>query len=448
MYLKPEKNLKTLLVGAGVSTLSAALQLQHAGSDYEMFEQATQAGGLCQTEATGGFTYDTVSHVLHIRSKEAQTVLADFLNSDCVHVERSSAVYFEGRHIPFPFQAHLGFLPLHVRFRAFFSLLWATLTRSSEDSQPANFSEWIRKHYGESVSELFMRPYNEKLWGVPATELSTDWVGGFVPKTSMMDVLRSFVGHRGQMGYNAKFSYPREGGIGGLVESLKAPLSPIHFEHRMTSLNLEKGEAQFGAEPSMPFADLITCIPLKQLAEITTDLPEDLRELTRSLQSTSVLSLIYCLDQPLPHKHHWIYYHESKFPFFRLFFPSNIHDGMAPQGCSIVAAEISNPASGDHEAVERETLRRLQELGLMKSQSSIVHRSRHFYQYGYPVHDLKREQIVKRVLDYYRSHHVWPVGRFGAWYYSSVDDAIAEGARVAAQVLQSQNGERANLSAK
>jgi protoporphyrinogen oxidase len=283
-----------------------------------------------------------------------------------------------------------------------------------------------------------MKPYNEKLWGVPATELSTDWVGSFVPKTSMVDVLRSFMGHRSQMGYNAKFSYPREGGIGGLVENLAAPLRPIHFERRMTSLNLERREARFGDEAATQFADLITCIPLKQLAEITEDLPEELRELTRSLKSTSVLSLIYCLDQPLPHKQHWIYYHESKFPFFRLFFPSNIHDGMAPEGCSIVAAEISNPTSENHEAVERETVQRLRELGLMKSESSIVHRSRHFYQYGYPVHDLKREQIVQRVLDYYRSRHVFPVGRFGAWYYSSVDDAIAEGVQVATQVMESQ----------
>lgn len=431
---------KTLLVGAGVSTLSAALQLQRAGIDYEIFEQSTQAGGLCQTVTTSGFTYDTVSHVLHIRSKEAQEVLADFLNNDCIHVERSSAVYFEGRHIPFPFQAHLGFLPLHVRFKAFASLLWATLTRSSKDSQPANFSEWVRRHYGESVSELFMKPYNEKLWGVPATDLSTDWVGSFVPKTSMVDVLRSFTGHRSQMGYNAKFSYPREGGIGGLVENLAAPLRPIHFERRKTSLSLDKREAQFGTDATTPFTDLITCIPLKQLAQITTDLPEELRELTRSLKSTSVLSLIYCLDGPLPHKHHWIYYHESKYPFFRLFFPSNIHEGMAPRGCSIIAAEISNPVSGSQEAAELETLQRLQELGLIKDKSSIVHSSRHFYQYGYPVHDLKREQIVQRVLDYYRSSHVWPVGRFGAWYYSSVDDAIAEGVQVASRIIENQTG--------
>jgi protoporphyrinogen oxidase len=282
-----------------------------------------------------------------------------------------------------------------------------------------------------------MKPYNEKLWGVPATELSTDWVGSFVPQTSMVDVLRSFMGHRSQMGYNAKFSYPRKGGIGGLVETLKAPLRPIHFEHRLTSLSLGKREARFGMEAPMPFSDLITCVPLKQLAEITEDLPEELRELTRSLKSTSVLSLIYCLDRPLPHKDHWIYYHEAKFPFFRLFFPSNIHEGMAPQGCSIVAAEISNP-KGSHEDVERETLERLKELGLVQQETSIVHRSRYFYQYGYPVHDLQREQILKKVLDFYRLRNVWPVGRFGAWYYSSVDDAIAEGAQVAARVIENQ----------
>jgi phytoene dehydrogenase-like protein len=74
----PEINKKTtLLVGAGVSTLSAALQVQRAGIDFDIFEQPSHAGGLCQTETAVGFAYDTVSQVLHIRSKEAQDGLAD-----------------------------------------------------------------------------------------------------------------------------------------------------------------------------------------------------------------------------------------------------------------------------------------------------------------------------------------------------------------------------------
>jgi protoporphyrinogen oxidase len=428
----------TIIVGAGVSTLSAALQLQRAGIDYETFEKSSVAGGLCQTVSARGFTYDTVSHVLHIRSREAQAVLAEILDEDCIHVERSSAVYFKNRYVPFPFQAHLGFLPGTDRFKALAGLLWAMFSRSAKKRSPENFAEWIQSHYGRPVAELFMGPYNEKLWGVPTSDLSTDWVGSFVPKTSMTDVLRSFMGHRSLMGYNAKFSYPREGGIGGLVEKLAASLRPICFERRMISLDLERREAQFSDGSSTSYNSLITCIPLTQLAELTTDLPANVRELTRSLKSTSVLSLIYCLDQPLPHKHHWVYYHESKYPFFRLFFPSNIHAGMAPSGCSIIAAEVSNPAQGRFEAVERSTVEMLQEIELLKSESSIVHRSQHFHEYGYPVHDLKRKEIVRQVLDYYRSRNVWSVGRFGAWYYSSVDDAIAEGVQVGEQLIRVQ----------
>jgi protoporphyrinogen oxidase len=38
-------------------------------------------------------------------------------------------------------------------------------------SKPANFDEWIIRMMGTGIADLFMRPYNFKVWAVPTTKV-------------------------------------------------------------------------------------------------------------------------------------------------------------------------------------------------------------------------------------------------------------------------------------
>lgn len=55
------------------------------------------------------------------------------------------------------------------------SLLEAALqarVRSPAD-KPKNFDEWNSRNVGERLNEIFMRPYNFKVWAVPTTTVRT-----------------------------------------------------------------------------------------------------------------------------------------------------------------------------------------------------------------------------------------------------------------------------------
>lgn len=42
--------------------------------------------------------------------------------------------------------------------------------RSPAD-KPKNFDEWILRNVGERLANIFMRPYNFKVWAIPTTEV-------------------------------------------------------------------------------------------------------------------------------------------------------------------------------------------------------------------------------------------------------------------------------------
>ena len=48
----------------------------------------------------------------------------------------------------------------------------AALEARTTHTKPKNFDEWIVRMMGTGIADLFMRPYNYKVWAVPTTKVS------------------------------------------------------------------------------------------------------------------------------------------------------------------------------------------------------------------------------------------------------------------------------------
>ncbi|MBI4464973.1 MAG: FAD-dependent oxidoreductase [Acidobacteria bacterium] len=422
--------MRTVVLGAGVSGLAAAYGLSRIpGETYSIYEQQSRSGGYCQSQRVAGFTYDIVSHVLHFRTQEAEDLVRELLGEDLRQSKRSAWIYFRGRYIPYPFQTHLGFLPLSERTSCLTGYWRAWLNRRRNGlSEPKNFEEWVRLYLGDGIARHFMFPYNTKLWGKAPAELSVDWLRPFVPRTSWQEVMGNLLTKSvSEVGYNACFYYPKAGGIQALVDRLESRIAPVRLDHQAVEVNLDRKVVRFQNGQEARYDSLISTIPLKVLALRSTGLPEDLRQEAKELHSTSLLSLSYCVRRPLPHSFHWLYFPEPQYPFFRIVFPSNISPSAAPQNASVISVEISQPDKTRLDELEAATRKHLVELGFVRDEADIGYAARHYFDHAYPVHDLGRQARVSRLVESFKSRDVWTIGRFGAWRYSSIDDAIAEG---------------------
>lgn len=62
----------------------------------------------------------------------------------------------------------------------------AALEARVSNSKPKDFDEWIVRMMGTGIADLFMRPYNYKVWAVPTTKVSRfvlRTLGSFAHKT-------------------------------------------------------------------------------------------------------------------------------------------------------------------------------------------------------------------------------------------------------------------------
>jgi protoporphyrinogen oxidase len=290
----------------------------------------------------------------------------------------------------------------------------------------------VEQYFGRGIARHFMRPYNQKLWGAPPEDLSLDWIRPFVPQTQLRQVISNVISRRNhhQVGYNPWFFYPVRGGIQTVCNAFQERLTGIHLNQEAAEIDLESRKVLFRSGERVGYERLISTIPLPSLIERTKGVPESMRREVSGLRSTSLLNLTYCLKRPLPRPFHWAYFPEAEFPFFRLVFPSNISRSLVPEGSGLIAAEISNPEPGREEELEQQVQAQLTKLGWIEQAQDVVRIVRNYFPYAYPVHDLERGERVRRLLHFLQTRRVWSIGRFGAWHYSSMDDAITEALRI------------------
>ncbi|MBI4463151.1 MAG: FAD-dependent oxidoreductase [Acidobacteria bacterium] len=419
----------TVILGAGISGLTAAYGLSRfSGEDYAVYEQQTRAGGYCQTVQQDGFCFDVVSHVLHFRSTEAEQLVRELVDGNLLRCKRSAWIYFRQRYIPYPFQLHLGFLPLPERLACLSGYYQAWVRRQLNGTLEArNFQQWIDRYLGEGIARHFMVPYNRKLWRCEPAQLGVDWVRPFVPSASGWDVLASALPrHVSDAGYNAYFYYPSHGGIQALIDSLETRIAPVHLNHRAVQIDLDQKTVLFENGHQVGYERLLSTVPLKKLAQLAIGLPADLRRDAEQLRSTSLLNLTFGVRSPLPHSFHWLYFPEPEYPFFRIVFPSNLCPGLAPENGSVISVEISGPDPSQSEQLEATVREQLVKLGLVRQPADFQVAARYYFEHAYPIHDHGRPERVSRLQSFFRSKGIWSFGRFGGWRYSSIDDNIVE----------------------
>ena len=171
-----------------------------------------------------GFTWDIGGHVQFSHYKLFDDAMVELLGEGgWLHHERQSWVWMRDRFIPYPLQNNVHRLPKEDLDKCLQGLVAITKVPRSN---PGNFAEWIDATFGPGISEIFMRPYNAKVWAFPPERMNASWVGERVAVTDISRVLKNLIYNRDDVswGPNNRFQFPRAGGTGAIWEACAASL--------------------------------------------------------------------------------------------------------------------------------------------------------------------------------------------------------------------------------
>ncbi len=434
------------VLGGGLAGLSTLWHLQQAGAANScLFEKETRVGGLTRSESINGFTFDYTGHLLHFKNEAVGQLVSTLLQGNLHALVRNSWIFSKGVHTRYPFQTNLYGLPLDVVKECILGFIGAPSNQPNGSGRAPtstrdfpSFAAWIESTLGPGFSRHFMTPYNEKLWTVPLDELTCEWMGRFVPSTSLEQILDGALTDQAKnVGYNATFSYPLRGGIESLPRAFAASLENIHVEWEVKSLDLGKRKIHFANGETFPYDFLVSTMPLNGLLRAATDLPGAVAKAASQLRFTSVYNINLGVNRVLSDKH-WIYFPEPEYCFYRAGFPNNFSPNQSPQGCGSIYVELAHSPRKplDKEAISERVQADLRKAGILRSDDQIVAELQLDIPCAYVIYDQNYRKAVTFLRQFLLEQRIYTIGRYGAWEYSGMEDAIWQGKVAAEEILQ------------
>ncbi len=426
-------NSDVLVLGAGLAGVSAALTL---GGGYRLVEREARPGGLCRTRWRDGFGFDATGHWLHLRDPAVRALAEEALPGGWLSVDRRAAIWSHGVYTRYPYQVNTHGLPREVVVENLLGFVEANLGeggRALREREPRDFAEFVLRHLGEGFARNFMFPYNEKLWTVPPAELSTAWMGRFVPRPTLAEVVRGALGLEGDAaGYNARFLYPREGGIEAFVRALVARLArPPECGVRPLSIDPVRKVARLSTGEEVRYRAVVATAPLPALVELVAGAPDAVRDAARSLRAATVTYVnVAARDVGAP-PWHWVYLPEPRLRPYRVGSASAAVPSLAPPGWRSFYVEMSGRAPVPPSAAEPAARAALLELGMIRSADDVRFMETHSIPDAYVIHDAACAPAREAIRAWLEERDVLVAGRSGAWEYSSMEDALVGGREAA-----------------
>lgn len=413
------------ILGAGLTGMSAALQLQEAGVAHRIFEKLGHAGGHAITLEEGGYRFDRTGHLLHLRNAALRPRVLGWIGDDHTTVQRSSVIWSNGVYTRYPFQANTFGLPSDVAYECVMGFVQAHF--ATDKPEPKNFEEFCQIHFGAGISRHFMLPYNSRLWGVHPSEITAAWCQRFVPLPKLEDVIAGAVGVSGrELGYNQSFVYPRLG-IGELPKAMARELPKLELGRSPERIDCAERRLTFADGEQVTYDALVSTAPLPALVSLLSDAPAAIRAAAQKLRANPLYYLDVALDAPCGKPYHWVYVPEAEYPFYRVGCYSHFSPAMAPDGKSCLYVELADREAPDLTKLLPRVAQGLTEMGLIRGPEAIAFARVRKIDYAYVIFDHAYFDALAVVKPFLAEQNIVLAGRYGDWNYSSMEDALLFG---------------------
>ena len=308
-----------IVIGGGPAGLTAGYLLAKAGRRVIVFEADEQVGGIAKTVVDPyGYRFDLGGHRFFTKNKEVNDLWLEIMGDEFLLRPRMSRIYWRGRYLDYPLQGmdvvkKLG--PIELLLCGVSYLVAAVKPKGRED----NLEQWVSNRFGKRLYGHFFKSYTEKVWGVPATEVRSEWAAQRIKGLSFFSAAKAaFFGNKGNKIKSLidKFQYPRYG-PGQMWERMTARIEEMGGEVRLNTpvekieLEGEKVKAiHAGGERIEPRA-VISSLPLKDTVRMADPAPPaEVLEAGSDLRYRDFLTVALVLDGEDLFPDNWIYIHE------------------------------------------------------------------------------------------------------------------------------------------
>jgi protoporphyrinogen oxidase len=422
------------IVGAGPSGLSLAYFLK---KNFALYEKDGVVGGHARSIKMEEYVFDRGPHILFSRDKPVLDFMLRFIEGNIHNCVRNNRVWLEGKLLHYPIENDLGKLSNQLVEDILTSLHEAVLNPEIEN----NLEIWFNNHFGHVLTNLYFKPYNEKIWKTELSQLSMTW-SERIPKPPFRDIVSGSLGVvREGYTHQLYYQYPLKGGFQALSEAINDKLEiPAILNTEIDRVTIsESGISIHCNNKTYVHSEIVWTGFLDRLLDVCDFVvPQQIIQDIKALRVNPMTCLTLAFMSDSAPSFSAIYVPGTDSCFNRLSFPSVFSPENSPTGHFLVQAEVTHlPNEGypDQKVLTSDLVNLLQKIGIIDTTQKPVFEHCENYAKAYVVYEIGYEEKLERVKSFFKSKGIILHGRFGSFNYINTDMCILESAVLAAEYL-------------
>lgn len=420
-----EYNVKYLVIGAGISGLTFANFLED--KDYLIVEKDSRVGGYCKTTINGEYVWDYAGHFYHFKTEEMKQLFQDLMkDEEIVNQVKDTKIYYKGKYINYPFQTNIH----QLEKDEFIDCLYDLFNKTEKDEYD-NFLDMLYGKFGKSIVEKFLKPYNEKLYACDLNKLDKNAMGRFFPYAEIKQIINNMK-ENSNNSYNNTFLYPKKGAerfIQKLYERLDQ--SKVKLETSVKEIDIANKIAYTDKNEKINYKYLINTAPMNKLMEILNR--ESDKALNSEMSYNKVLVFNLGFEKASKNKEHWIYLPEKQYNFYRIGFYNNILE--EEKASMYIEIGFDKNAKIDVDEQLKLTLENLKKIDVISEDNKLVAYETIIMDPAYVHIEEETSKKIKAHVEELNSNQIYSIGRYGAWTYCSMEDAMIDAKELAKKLV-------------
>ncbi|HEX2850830.1 MAG TPA: NAD(P)/FAD-dependent oxidoreductase [Acidimicrobiales bacterium] len=440
---RPDPNV--VIIGAGPAGLTAAYELTKHGNVSTILEGTDQVGGISRTVERDGWRFDIGGHRFFTKVKEVEALWHEILPPDDFLLRpRMSRIFYRGKYYDYPIRAanalkNLG--PIEA-VRCVLSYLYAQIRPPKNQDK---FEGWVTARFGKRLYQHFFKSYTEKVWGMPADELPSDWAAQRIKnldlKAAVLDALLPKRNQKEITSLIQEFQYPKYGpGMMWEVcrDKVVAQGCTLHMETKVRKIRHRDGRAYEvvavhpdGTEETFPCDEVISSMPFTKLVKgMDPAPPPEVIAAADEITYRDFLSVALVVPEEFAFPDNWIYIHSPEVEVGRIqnygsWSPYMVKEGRTCLGLEYFVFEGDEMWNKSDDDLIEQAKREIAFLGLVDpSRVELGHVVR--VPKAYPTYDegyADRVETLRKWIDT-NTPNVHPVGRNGMHRYNNQDHSM------------------------
>jgi protoporphyrinogen oxidase len=437
-----------VIIGAGPAGLTAAYQLTKSGQTSTVLEADSVVGGISRTVERDGYRFDLGGHRFFTKVQPVEDLWHEILSDDEFLLRpRKSRIYYNGKFYDYPIKPLQALWQLGI-FEAFRCGVSYLSARVRPPKDQTTFEGYVIANYGRRLYGHFFKTYTEKVWAIPADELSADFGAQRIKGMSLWDAVWEPIRARFTRRDKAhqvtslieEFQYPKYGP--GMMwerchELVEAAGTRVAFDTPVTKVRHEDGRAVSlttetdGVATEHPVDHVISSMPFSLLVKaMDPPVPDEVQQAADELRFRDFLTVALVVpEDKVPWDDNWLYIHSDvktmRIQNFGSWSPHLVKEGRNVLGLEYTVLEgDASWTAPDEELVERGQ-QELEFLGLINAadvEAGYVVRTPK----AYPVYDEGYQDNVKVLRVWLEANvpNVHPIGRYGMHRYNNQDHSM------------------------